>query len=144
MCLVLIQRRLDSDAALVWRQPMASHRSVALRHSRRRGRCGGGAGLLWGIPRSHHFSTLPSTAAPCLYTHKSACHFYCWLLCSQGDVFSLLVPSLFLFCFSFFPSQLSGSSCPPHLERPSEVCPPTTHSFSLDLGGRLGCLVMAT
>ncbi len=33
-----------------------------------------------GIPCSHHSSTPHSTRVPCLYTHKSACHFYCLLL----------------------------------------------------------------
>lgn len=108
---------------------------------------GGGGGVLWGIPRSHHFSSLPSTRAPCLYTHKSACHFYCLLLCSQGDVFSLLVPSPF---FPPFPSLLSAtvlSICVRPCKE-SNPPPPSTSTplptLSLDRGGRLGCLVMAT
>lgn len=143
-------RRLDPDAALVCRQPRAPLCSVVSRHHRRRkvGMVVGVVGVgevLWGIPCSHHFSTRRSTRAPCLYTHKSACHFYCLLLCSQGDVFSLLVPSpSFFFLFSFLPS---ASSPPLHLRETSRGFPPRPplrSLLSLDRGGRLGCLVMAT
>lgn len=73
---------------------------------------GAGGFYLWGIPCSHHFSTRRSTRAPCLYTHKSACHFYCLLLCSQGDVFSLWVPSPFFFLFLFIPTVCKLPSSP--------------------------------
>lgn len=96
------------------------------------GGSGGSMGGFSGGSRVHiTFHTRRSTRAPCLYTHKSACHFYCLLLCSQGDVFSLLVPSpSFFFFFSFLPS---ASSPPLHLRETSRgfAPPPSTPLLAL-------------
>lgn len=101
-------------------------------------------GILWGIPCSHHFSTPRSTRAPCLYTHKSACHFYCLLLFSQ-------VTRSPLWCHLLFYPLPRGSAVCGLLSFPSasdfnlvRISPSFLAVVAVDWGGRLGCLVMAT
>lgn len=69
-----------------------------------------------GIPRSHHSSTPCSTRVPCLYTHKSACHFYCLLLFLHVTCSPLWCHLVFILCHvALLSFSLSVGCCPFHL-----------------------------
>lgn len=140
VCLgLLAPRRLDSDAVLVHCQPLAPRGSVALRQRCRRGWRRWWRRASLGDPA---FTSLFYECALFVHTQKCLSFLLLAVVFTRRRVFSLgAISRLFVFLFHpYYLRALILYIC----VGPREGCPHPTHWLSLDRGGRLGCLVMAT